>query len=275
MVTTARTRRVSDPLTAALQPPPDETVDAREARIANEREAKKVSDSIDEQIRQEKDARKAKLKGRKQIKVLLLGQSESGKSTTLKRKSPWVIVRVAVGSSRSRAEFQLAYTPNAFRDERLAWRPVIYLNLVRSVRRIVDALSTVDSPNTSTASDPTDDDDPPQIHQRPDASTESYARRQPIDQTSASTSALFSSPPYVELKARLEPIFALEERLIQQLAGGDDDEATQLAWPVPLVTSGTPKDPTAAPTKQEISISTRHNWKKALNKLALGTKAGA
>lgn len=94
MVTTARTRRVSDPLTAALQPPPDETVDAREARIANEREAKKISDSIDEQIRQEKDARKAKLKGRKQIKVLLVGQSESGKSTTLKRKSPWLLVRL-------------------------------------------------------------------------------------------------------------------------------------------------------------------------------------
>ena len=44
-----------------------------------------MSDSIDEQIRQELDARKAKNKGRKQIKVLLLGQSESGKSTTLKR----------------------------------------------------------------------------------------------------------------------------------------------------------------------------------------------
>jgi hypothetical protein len=95
MLATARDRRVSDPLTAALLPPPDETAAAREARLANEREAKKVSDSIDEQIRQEKDARKAKLKGRKEIKVLLLGQSESGKSTTLKRKSPpWVPMRL-------------------------------------------------------------------------------------------------------------------------------------------------------------------------------------
>ena len=47
-------------------------------------EAKKVSDSIDEQIRLDKQ----RLRTEKDIvKVLLLGQSESGKSTTLKRTS--------------------------------------------------------------------------------------------------------------------------------------------------------------------------------------------
>ena len=88
MIAATRDRRVSDPLTVALQPPPNETPAARDARLASEREAKKISDSIDEQIRQEKESRKAKLKARKQIKVLLLGQSESGKSTTLKREFP-------------------------------------------------------------------------------------------------------------------------------------------------------------------------------------------
>lgn len=83
-----RDRRVSDPLTAALQPPPDETPAARGTRLAEERQAKKISDDIDEQIRQEKEAQRAKLRARKEIKVLLLGQSESGKSTTLKRKFP-------------------------------------------------------------------------------------------------------------------------------------------------------------------------------------------
>jgi hypothetical protein len=34
-------------------------------------------------------------------------------------------------------EFQLLHTPDAFRMERIAWRLVIYLNLVRSVRRYV------------------------------------------------------------------------------------------------------------------------------------------
>ena len=46
-------------------------------------EAKKRSDDIDEQIRVEK----AEMRRRRQeIKILLLGQSESGKSTTLKRE---------------------------------------------------------------------------------------------------------------------------------------------------------------------------------------------
>lgn len=49
-----------------------------------EAEAKKVSDAIDEQIRQEKALLK---KQKPDVKVLLLGQSESGKSTTLKRES--------------------------------------------------------------------------------------------------------------------------------------------------------------------------------------------
>jgi guanine nucleotide-binding protein subunit alpha len=82
-----RDRRVSDPLTAALQPPPDESPAARDARIAKEREAKQISDSIDEELRLEKEALKTKLKNRKEIRILLLGQSESGKSTTLKRES--------------------------------------------------------------------------------------------------------------------------------------------------------------------------------------------
>lgn len=49
-----------------------------------EAEAQKVSDAIDEQLRQEKALLK---KQKPDVKVLLLGQSESGKSTTLKRES--------------------------------------------------------------------------------------------------------------------------------------------------------------------------------------------
>src|SRR6266849_2495471 len=46
---------------------------------------------------------------------------ESGKSTTVKN-------------------FQIAYAPNAWKAERKTWRAVIYLNLVRSVRRILALL---------------------------------------------------------------------------------------------------------------------------------------
>ncbi|KAF8170297.1 guanine nucleotide binding protein, alpha subunit [Mycena galopus ATCC 62051] len=70
-----------DPLTLALAPPPGETPQDREARLQREREAKKRSDLIDQELALQKTANK---KSTKPVKILLLGQSESGKSTTLK-----------------------------------------------------------------------------------------------------------------------------------------------------------------------------------------------
>ena len=80
---TVKTRRrsLSDPLQAALLPPPNESASERERRLKAELEAKKISDDIDEMIKAEKNGKRKS----KSIKVLLLGQSESGKSTTLKR----------------------------------------------------------------------------------------------------------------------------------------------------------------------------------------------
>lgn len=65
-----------DPLTYALEPPPNETVEEKNAREAKEAEAKRVSDLIDESIKNDKAAMK---KEKEVVKVLLLGQSESGK----------------------------------------------------------------------------------------------------------------------------------------------------------------------------------------------------
>jgi hypothetical protein len=81
----SRRRTHSDPLTAALQPPPDETPDQRQQRLYDEAEAKRVSDGIDEMIQSERNEKRKAWKN--EVKVLLLGQSESGKSTTLKRTS--------------------------------------------------------------------------------------------------------------------------------------------------------------------------------------------
>jgi hypothetical protein len=64
-----------DPLTVALTPPRDESPAQREARERAELCAKKVNDEIDEQIRLERAAMKKK---KRPVKVLLLGQSESG-----------------------------------------------------------------------------------------------------------------------------------------------------------------------------------------------------
>lgn len=110
----------TDPLTLAMTPPSDETPKQRDARLRQEAEAKAISDHIDEQISREKEdiARRQKAGD---VRVLLLGQSESGKTTTIKN-------------------FQIIYSPNSWRAERIQWRAVIYLNLVRSIRRILAAL---------------------------------------------------------------------------------------------------------------------------------------
>lgn len=66
-----------DPLTLAAAPPPDETPAQRIAREKAELEARRVSDEIDEQIKAERLAVKRR---KRPVKVLLLGQSESGTS---------------------------------------------------------------------------------------------------------------------------------------------------------------------------------------------------
>ncbi len=63
-----------DPLAAVMAPPPDETPDERAVRVQREEEARRISDAIDESIKQERLLQKRK----KVVKLLLLGQSESG-----------------------------------------------------------------------------------------------------------------------------------------------------------------------------------------------------
>lgn len=83
-----RRRSLSDPLERALRPPANETPEQRELRERREFEAK-VSGDIDEQLRQEKAALRKK---KQEVKILLLGQSESGKSIILKRELPLLFV---------------------------------------------------------------------------------------------------------------------------------------------------------------------------------------
>jgi len=79
-----RRRSTSDPLSAAMRPPEDETQEEFERRLNSEKEARLISENIDEMLRKDGIERK---KSKAEVNVLLLGQSESGKSTTLKRKS--------------------------------------------------------------------------------------------------------------------------------------------------------------------------------------------
>ncbi|KAJ7204341.1 guanine nucleotide binding protein, alpha subunit [Mycena pura] len=188
-----RRRSLSDPLAAALLPPPNETDDERESRLKAATDAKRVSDGIDEMIRYERTHRK---RNRAEVQVLLLGQSESGKSTCIK-------------------QFQLLHSPSAFHAERIAWRAVIYLNLVRSVRRILDALE----PETETIDDPADEGEP-------------YSLGEPasliISATGRPESAILGTkvPNYEGYRRRLQPLMQLEDRLIRLLSSPDEDEPT-------------------------------------------------
>lgn len=65
-----------DPLAKALRPPVDESEEEKSTRLEQEEAAKRISLEIDESIRQERQLRKK----RNVIRVLLLGQSESGRN---------------------------------------------------------------------------------------------------------------------------------------------------------------------------------------------------
>ncbi|KZT18573.1 G-alpha-domain-containing protein [Neolentinus lepideus HHB14362 ss-1] len=116
----------NDPFACMTVPPTNETWEQKMARERCEAEAQQVSDEIDQKLRSERAALK---KNKKSVKVLLLGQAESGKSTTLKN-------------------FQLAYAREAWQEERASWRAVIQLNLIRSVRTVFDAVLQEMSGNT-------------------------------------------------------------------------------------------------------------------------------
>lgn len=72
------TRQVDyDPLSKALRPPVDESEEEKSIRLEKEEAARRISLEIDETLRQERQLRKKK----SVVRVLLLGQSESGRNS--------------------------------------------------------------------------------------------------------------------------------------------------------------------------------------------------
>ncbi|KAH7339343.1 guanine nucleotide binding protein, alpha subunit [Rhizoctonia solani] len=84
-------------------------------------EAKRISDTIDQALKIEKAARDTAR--RKQRKLLVLGQSESGKSTLIK-------------------QFRLLHSLETFVAERQSWRSIVYLNIIRSIWKVIDIVSS-------------------------------------------------------------------------------------------------------------------------------------
>ncbi|PPQ94855.1 hypothetical protein CVT25_007227 [Psilocybe cyanescens] len=123
--TTTNTAADPDPFAIFHTPPPNETPGERVEREAAEAEAKRVSDQIDDQLKVDKAAMK---KAKNSVRVLLLGQSES--------------------------DFRMKYAREAWDAERVSWRAVIQLNVIRSIITIVEALQAemdgepIDAPST-------------------------------------------------------------------------------------------------------------------------------
>ncbi|KNZ82276.1 Guanine nucleotide-binding protein alpha-4 subunit [Termitomyces sp. J132] len=202
-----------DPLDDALRPPPDETSSERDVRVAREEEASRISQAIDASIKAEKQARKKQ----RIVRLLLLGQSESGKSTTLR-------------------QFQRLYTPTAFREERILWRAVIQLNIVRSIRIILDTIAA--PPRRASDSDVDSDDDLVPHH--------AHARSR-------------SHPSSLDaLRTRLQPLRHIEALLIAKLVPPNEDEATHLVSPHQQFRN------------QEIFVRPGAAWKGALARARIG-----
>ncbi|KAI3602725.1 putative g-protein alpha subunit [Moniliophthora roreri] len=87
-------------------------------RFYNE-ESQRINDRIDEELRKESQRRKEAK--RKEIKVMLLGQAESGKSTLQK-------------------QFQLYYASQTLDSEKPSWKPVVHFNIIKAVKTIVEEL---------------------------------------------------------------------------------------------------------------------------------------
>jgi len=220
-----------DPLAFAIRPPDAESELDRRARIQNEADAKRISEIIDEQIKiDKKNYEKSKQDVRvcpvllfflppssltrqcliphltllrSPAQLLLLGQAESGKSTLQK-------------------QFQLMYSPDTLDQERASWRTVIYFNIARSVKRILEILdSHGDIYDEDMGENPIPDPVPPQ------RTLEDLLRQEdPSSQTSrpysASTSHIVteSQKQIATLRLRLSPLVAAEITLADRLSGG-------------------------------------------------------
>ncbi|KAH8824047.1 guanine nucleotide binding protein, alpha subunit [Flagelloscypha sp. PMI_526] len=216
-----------DPLTLALQPPEDETPAERSLREHYEAEARRISDEIDEQIRREREAEKKK---RRPVKLLLLGQSESGKTATLKN-------------------FQLTYAKKEWMEERASWRVVIFLNLVRNVNHILDQLAEEIARSNSQHGHSTGSEE---SSEEGHGASSSSRRR--------SKTPLRFKEKHRILSLRLGPLRGVQADLEQRLGA----ETTELYSTD--VTTAAPFGSFQRKALQEFSINSTNGWKSALDK---------
>ncbi|KAJ7353187.1 guanine nucleotide binding protein, alpha subunit [Mycena albidolilacea] len=230
-----------DPLTAALAPPPNEKPAEREARERAEAESKRVSDEIDAQLRRERENEKK----RKPVKLLLLGQSESGKTATLKILLADIF------------QFQLLYCKRQWSQDRASWRCVILLNLVRNMNDILDILG-----REMAAANP---------EALPVASSKMTQPTAIPTSTATIGSPIAYGLPLLKfkdkhrlLRLRLAPLRRVQSDLEARLGAAATElytTNTNSAAPFDSGSSTTPK-----PREKEFSIHSTNGWKTALER---------
>ncbi|KAJ3860726.1 guanine nucleotide binding protein, alpha subunit [Lentinula novae-zelandiae] len=246
-----------DPFDEFLKPPPGETHEQRITRLKREEEASKISMAIDASIKVERQLRKKM----RIVRLLLLGQSES--------------------------EFQRLYTPTAFREERILWRGVIQLNIVRSVRIILDALNRTSSPLASPSVSPKSQTRSLSKHHKARTSLfgSSSETSHPDDYLSGpgsnghsndlsdvetdsethKTRPCLDSTEIESLKLRLFPLHHIEALLIAKLVPPNEEEATRLIASPESTNTYPPSHSARTSYKtQEIFVRPGPGWKGGL-----------
>ncbi|KZT22584.1 G-protein alpha subunit [Neolentinus lepideus HHB14362 ss-1] len=135
-----------------------------------------INSKIDDWLKQEREFIRKRKAAKPEVKVMLLGQAESGKSTLQK-------------------QFQLHYASSSFDGERPSWTPIVYFNIIKAVRMIIEELDY------------------------------EFMGDAPLSNSSPS-----SSPPstagsdwrvgLAELRTKVLPLVAIEDSLASELSGG-------------------------------------------------------
>ncbi|GBE89336.1 G-alpha-domain-containing protein [Sparassis crispa] len=232
-----------DPLSRAIAPPANETAEECTERLAREAHAQHVSDEIDEELLRDHLVFK---KNKGMFKLLLLGQSESGKSTTLKN-------------------LQLTFAPQAWQVERTSWRAVIQLNLVRSVNAILDVLAEEMAP-PARGTGPYGQTLPT----TPYTSLPFSSVSRPLSQTQQTPPQF--TPMHALLKLRLAPLRRVEADLKQLLGAATGEVPGSPASTIVSLSQSIPNSPVVlvkaesadAPQQADVFVRSHRSWRDAL-----------
>lgn len=146
----------------------------------------------------QKESQRQKEARRKQVKVMLLGQAESGKSTLQK-------------------QFQLYYASQTLDKERPSWKPIVHFNIIKAVKTMLDEIDyELSQPADGFEQD---DDDEPQAGPSSSLSNSRPKPKEDEPQQLIRPSALESQTLSV-LRTRLLPLIALHDSLASELSGG-------------------------------------------------------